>query len=526
MKRRFNTAGPCIAGMHYMIPPERRLPKAPAFIEQLGYFVVHAPRQTGKTTALRALAEELRTAGKYAAVHLSCEAAEAAGDQFGAAERIVLSRLRGEADATLPTDLKPPAFPDASDGDRLHTALSAWARACPKRLVLIFDEIDALRGSSLVSVLRQLRAGFPERPAAFPASVILCGLRDVRDYKAASGGDPERLGTASPFNIKLESLRVGDFTPDEVRELYAQHTADTGQIFLEDAIQRAIEVTAGQPWLVNALAREVLENMAVPEEHPISRTHIEDAKERLILARATHLDSLVSKLSQPRVKRVIEPILAGTMDGQGDAYDDDLQYCRDLGLLAPDNPIRIANPIYHEVIARVLAASIEGKVLAEPRSFILPDGRLDLGRILREFAEFWCEHGDVLATGVPYHEVAPQLVLMAFLQRVVNGGGHIDREYGIGRGRIDLLLRWPHRAEGGQEALQREAIELKVWRDKAKDPLEKGLSQLDAYLERLGLDKGVLVIFDRRSEAEDIETRIRFEETATRAGRLVTLLRA
>jgi hypothetical protein len=266
--------------------------------------------------------------------------------------------------------------------------------------------------------------------------------------------------------------------------------------------------------------------MAVPPEQTITRAHVEEAKERLILARATHLDSLASKLHQPRVRRFIEPILAGTIDGPGDAYDDDLLYCRDLGLLAQNNPIRIANPIYHEVIARVLAGSVESKVVAEPRSFVMPDGRLDLGRILREFAEFWREHGEVLTTTLTYHEAAPQLVLMAFLQRVVNGGGFIDREYGIGRGRIDLLVRWPYRGADGGREWQREALELKVWRDKTKDPLVKGLAQLDGYLDTIGLDTGVLVIFDRRAEAEDIETRTRFEEAATPSGRKVTLLRA
>jgi hypothetical protein len=178
--------------------------------------------------------------------------------------------------------------------------------------VLLFDEIDALLGQSLVSVLRQLRAGFSERPTAFPASVALCGLRDVRDYKAASGGDPNRLGTASPFNIKLKSLRLGDFTPDEVHELYTQHTIETGQEFAPGAINQAVELTAGQPWLVNALAQEIVEEIEVPTPEPITIEHLEQAKERLILARATHLDSLASKLAEPRVRQVIEPVLAGT----------------------------------------------------------------------------------------------------------------------------------------------------------------------------------------------------------------------
>jgi hypothetical protein len=327
-----------------------------------------------------------------------------------------------------------------------------------------------------------------------------------------------------PFNIKLKSLRLGDFDWEEVQALYMQHIAETGQSFTAQALSRAFELTAGQPWLVNALAREIIEEMAVPASEPITAEHMETARERLILARATHLDSLVARLHEPRIRRVLEPVLAGTF-GTGDAYQDDLQYARDLGLCAPDNPVRVANPIYHEVIARVLAAGPESQLQAEPKSFVLPDGRVDFERLLREFADFWREHGEVLAAGLSYHEVAPQLVLMAFLQRVVNGGGFVEREYGVGRGRIDLLVRWPY-TEAGQRRWQRHALELKIWREGEKDPLAKGLAQLDAYLERLGLDVGVLVIFDRRQEAGGAESRTRFERAQSPSGREVTVLRA
>jgi hypothetical protein len=429
---------------------------------------------------------------------------------------------RGNA---LPPELGPPPWPQAPDETLLGDALAAWARVCPRPLVLFFDEIDALRGASLISVLRQLRAGFNERPEGFPASVALCGLRDVRDYKAAAGGDPSRLGTASPFNIKLESLRLGDFTPAEIRQLYGQHTAEASQQFTPQALDRAVELTAGQPWLVNALAREVVDKLRVPPPEPITAEHLEQAKERLIVARATHLDSLAAKLVEPRVRRVIEPVLAGTLD-QPDPYDDDPQYVRDLGLIAPTGPVRIANPIYREVIVRVLATNVEDRVLADPGVFVLGDGRLDFELLLREFAGFWCEHADVLTRGIVYHEAAPQLVFMAFLQRIVNGGGHVEREYGVGRGRIDLLVRWPYTDNGGGLAWQREAIELKVWRKGEPDPLTKGLAQLDGYLDRLRLDTGILVIFDRRPNAAPIAERTRFDKTTSPSGRPITILRA
>ncbi|HEU4412390.1 MAG TPA: AAA family ATPase [Polyangiaceae bacterium] len=523
MKRRFNTAGPCIEAMHYMIPAERRLPEAAGLVEQMGYFVVHAPRQTGKTTALRALAERLTASGRYAALHASCEAGEATGEDYAEAQRAVLTELGLRADSALPPELRPPPWPGATDASLLRAALSAWAQACPRPLALFLDEIDALRGQSLVSVLRQLRAGFAERPRAFPWSVVLCGLRDVRDYKAASGGDPGRLGTSSPFNIKVESLRLGDFSADEVRELYGQHTADTGQAFTEGALARAFELTAGQPWLVNALAREVVEKMAVPPAEPVTAEHLERAKERLILARATHLDSLLVRLTEPRVKRVLAPIISGGLS-PADDLDDDIKYLRDLGLVAANKPLRVANPIYREVIVRVLAGGVEEYVTAEPARFVLPDGRLAFRKLLRAFAAFWREHGEVLAAGVAYHEAAPQLVLMAFLQRIVNGGGAIDREYGVGRGRIDLLVRWPYRLADGRAAVQRRALELKVWREGEKDPLPKGLEQLDGYLARLGLKRGVLVVFDRRKRGRAGAPR--FVDTKTRSGRAVRLLRA
>ena len=522
MRRHFNTAGPNNPEVHYTVPAAPRLPGARGLIENQGYFVVHAPRQTGKTTTLRALARELTSEGRYAALHVTCEEASVAGDDYGAAMREILFSLRRAAARSLPAELQPPPFPDAPDGQLLGAALEAWAGACPRPLVVIFDEIDSLVGQSLISVLRQLRAGFPDRPAHFPWSVILCGMRDVRDYKLAAGGNPPRIGSSSPFNVKVESNRLGDFSLEDVRALYGQHTAETGQPFTEEALVRAFELSAGQPWLVNALAREVVDKMKVPATEPITFAHLDEAKERLILARATHLDSLLARLTEPRVRRIIEPLIAGDSMG-GDDLEDDVKYCRDLGLVARNNPVRIANPIYREVLVRVLAGTVEANVTEEPRAFVLPDGRLAFRRLLRAFGAFWREHGAALLGATPYHEVAPQLVFMAFLQRIVNGGGYVDREYGVGRGRIDLLLRWPYRLADGRPAVQRRAIEIKVWRPGTPDPQKKGLEQLDGYLAHLGLRRGTLVIFDRRSKGvrRPVST-----DTKTRSGRAVRLYRA
>ncbi|WP_261557424.1 ATP-binding protein [Frankia tisae] len=510
MSRRFNTGGPCRPAYDHLIPAASRLPEVPRLIDQQGYFVVHAPQQTGKTTTLLALARELTAGGRYAALRFSCETGRACGDDIGAATRTVLDAIRTEAEDLLPAELRPPAWPAASEGTLLVAALRAWAQVCPRPLVLFFDEFDTLRGQPLISLLSQLRDGYTGRADDFPSSLALCGVHDVRDY---------------PFNIKLESLRLGDFTPDEVRELYGQHTADTGQKFTPAALDRAVELTAGQPWLVNALAREVVEEIAVPATEPITVEHVEEAKERLILARATHLDSLAARLAEPRVRRILGPVLAGDVLTI-EPYDDDITYLRDLGLIAPTPPVRVANPIYSEVVARVLASRIQESVTADPRSFIRPDGTFDLPRMLDEFVDFWTEHGDFLVSGGYYDEAAPQLILMGFLQRVVNGGGYVDREYGVGSGRIDLLIRWPYTGGDSTRHVQREALELKVWRAGRPDPLRAGLTQLDRYLDRLGLPTGVLVVFDQRPNTPDITERTAITSTTSPAGRTITLLRA
>lgn len=168
----------------------------------------------------------------------------------------------------------------------------------------------------------------------------------------------------------------------------------------------------------------------------------------------------------------------------------------------------------------------EDQIPTNPRSYILSDGRLDIHRFLTEFILFWKQHGDVLAAGMPYHEVAPHLVLMAFLQRVVNGGGYVDREFGVGRGRFDLLVRWPWTDPTGKRVEQREALELKVWREGRRDPLTEGLGQMDGYLHSLPLDAGILVIFDRRVGIAEAADRTVLGVETTPSGRIVTLLRA
>ncbi|MBN2799307.1 MAG: ATP-binding protein [Deltaproteobacteria bacterium] len=278
--RFFNTAGPCDPVRHYGIDPLARFPEAIALIDWQGCFVLHAPRQTGKTPTLRALAKALTEEGRFAAPLFSCEAGEAVSDDVGEVEGALLRQIAMTAEDDLPEALRPPPVVSAPVGVQLSSNLRAWCRSCPKPVVLFFDEIDALRDDGLRTVLRQLRASYATRA---PHAVILCGLRDVRDYRMASGGKG-RLGTSSPFNINVASTRMPSFTEAQVRELLVQHTEATGQPFSEGALERVFYYTQGQPWLTNALAAEVVDHLGVTGE--ITAAHIDRAKENLVLARA------------------------------------------------------------------------------------------------------------------------------------------------------------------------------------------------------------------------------------------------
>ena len=404
----------------------------------------------------------------------------------------------------VPDDIWPDILAKVGPDDALKEFLVQWCLANPTPLVLLIDEIDSLVGDTLLSVLRQLRAGYEHRPRAFPHSIALCGVRDIRDYRIrASSG--EVIAGGSPFNVAAKSLRLGDFTRKETRRLLCQHTRETGQRFTPAARKAVWTQTQGQPWLVNALsAGACFESEAGRDRsRAIDVPDILAAREELILSRRTHLDQLAHKLEEERVRRVIEPILAG---GSAEHEDRDLEYVRDLGLIGAGETPRIANPIYAEVVPRQLGYKVQSGLPDEDVDaawYVDNAGGLDLHKLLTAFVQFYGENTEHwLRRFEDYSEAAPQLILQAYLQRVVNGGGRIEREYGLGRGRTDLLVLWPSERGQPYDLWRRFVIECKVLRDSARRSMEatveQGMAQTLGYMETCRADEGHLVVIDRR----------------------------
>ena len=488
--RKFSIAGPIVAAKHYHILPLRRsgFEEVLQLVEDANYFIVYAPRQTGKTTTLRALCDTLNDRG-YRAVHANLQPARAVRDDLPRAIRAVLTRLASRAEGTLDDDYLDREWPDLLDRygpeAAVEEALARWARADSRPLVVLLDEVDALGGEALLCLLDQLRAGYENRPKRFPHSIVVCGLRNVRDYFTPQ---------ASPFNIVAKSLRLGDFSETEVRDLLGQHTGETGQRFTEDAVAEVWRSTEGQPWLVNALAYGAC--FEDPEGRDRSREitpgMIGAARERLILEGPAHFGQIAQRLDEERVRKVLDPILAG-VEGHPGFTDEDARYVNDLGLVTAP-PVRIANPIYGEVIPRLLAHRVEVTMPRDGTRFVRGDGGLEVPALLRAFQQFFRENTEWWLRDTRFHEYGAQVLLQAFLQRVVNAGGHITREHGLGRGRTDLLVSWRK-----QDEPQVFVIECKVrrQRDGLDEVIRRGALQTAGYADRSGAAEGHLLVFDR-----------------------------
>ncbi len=145
------------------------------------------------------------------------------------------------------------------------------------------------------------------------------------------------------------------------------------------------------------------------------------------MRRDTHLDSLIDKLLDQRIRPIVDAVISGA-DMEFDNFNDNLQYALDFGIIKKSvSGIMIANEIYKEIIPRVINLSFMAKIITKvsPQWFIKPDGRLDMNALLRESQDFYREHSESWLDKFSFHESGKQLLLMAFLQRIVNGGSSI-----------------------------------------------------------------------------------------------------
>ena len=495
----FNVAGPCREGKHYMLDATERLhDELMELINSEQYFVIHAARQTGKTTLLLELTSKINKENNYYALYCSLENVQSFPDPEQGIPAIINCLKTDLRFSNLPNKLEFAKDLNGIDvSNQIRTAITDFCISIDKPLIIFFDEADCLGENTLITFLRQLRNGFVNRNTIpFPISIALVGMRNIRDYKVKIRENEKTLGTASPFNIITKSLTLRNFSKEEVEFLYQQHTAETGQIFEENAVELAFEQTQGQPWLVNAIAREIImEQLKNDYSQTISAGMVAEAINTIILRRDVHIDQLLDKLKEPRVQKVIEQLILG--EGENlDRMSDDFNYVKDLGLIQLQNKVVVmGNPIYGEVIIRTLNYNEQTTLQTYERfsEYEMPkyykNNSVNMNLMLQDFQQFWRENSDVWQERYQYKEAAPHLILQAFLQRVFNGGGDVRREMATGRDRLDLCITYHDK---------KYPIELKI--NRGKQSIEKGIEQTLRYMDTLGCTEGWLVAFDRNTE--------------------------
>jgi len=517
--RFFNNTGPCFPWDHYMLPPEDRLVGAQLhrYIKDRLYWVLHAPRQTGKTTFLQNWMRQINSGDEAVACYVSVERCQGIPE----AERSMPDLCRAIQDNASFFNILVPDVKTTAPNSMLTDVLANWsALIAPKPLVILFDEVDVLEGESLISFLRQLRGGFAGRDVGkFPVSVALVGMRDLKDYitKAKDGIAPN---PGSPFNIKADSVMLSNFSQPDVENLFAQRTEETGQAINGDALEYVWEQSGGQPWIVNSLfMRAVMRVLQEGDYSTVTLEHIERAREQMILARETHLDTLAYRMEDPKIEKLMSTLITGDVDLEL-AKSEAFRICGDLGLVTMKKGVpSIANPIYKEVLARQMTFGVQAMIPEPEWQWEKPDGSLDMDALLREFQIFWRENSEMWEDKMSYTEAFPHLLLMAFLQRVLNGGGRIEREYAAGRGRMDLFIEYN---------TNKYIIEIKlIYEKQSSDTVKsKGLEQTAKYRDTKAPDcPAYLVIFDRRSQAKEKpwDEKIYWHEEAVPGGKVTVV---
>jgi hypothetical protein len=549
-----------------MIPAAPRIPDVSDMIKGNYYFLVHAPRRSGKTTCLAALTDRINSEGQFYAIRCELAALSEISDAETAMSRIV-DRIDAALESSKVEEIRRLAF---SFGSERYMALSVakvqpmlndMCRALDRELVVFFDDADCLRESPLVMLLAQIKGGydgrFGSRWSRFPRSLAIVGKRDIRDYPSRVRPDGTTAGFVDLFNIKKKSLSLPDFTRDEIGALYGQHTAATGQVFEPEAVDRAWRWTEGQPWLVNVLADDIVaKRFGNDYSRTVTGADVDLAARDIITSEDPRFVDLRERIREPRVRRVTESVLVGAVCLPNAISDDDALYPVDLGLLkaSPDfgNPLRPANPINEAIIVGTLTEKLQAGMPGDLAGKWMDGTRLDMNGILKAFRDYWRKNRESLAVdnesecrvdesigaalerynivdGGMGKSVARTvrknltersdeafclLVLFAFLQKVLDGGqkvldggAEIDRDYALGGARTHVFVRYKGITY---------PLELKSRGVPSRD---ESIERLSGFIDESGAPAGWLVVFDRNPKKPRDEKA--FWKTVDRGGKTI-----
>ncbi len=492
--REFNITGKIIPELHYYVDLSPQIERMLALVVKGIYFVLNRPRQFGKTTTLNFLAKQLHGTAAFLPILISFEGFGNKPDLAAAEfyrwfwEKFLLYLRAKEAAPDWQPSVKPEDLGDWG----FQKNVRAFCQAAGRKIVLLIDEVDSIPETVIIGFLRALREMYLDRDLlpTFHA-VALAGVHDIKNLKARVRDESQTLGTASPFNIAIDYV-LPPFSLENIRQYYSQHTQETGQGFDDAVITRVHHVTNGHPWLVSVLAKTMVESIVPDRRQKILPNHAEEAIQALINYRNPNFESLFKNARNPR----LFPIVLDLLEGKQRRYNvqsNDIDLGVKYGIFAEkERQLILANTIYAQVLYQHFEEELQGpdvRALLAGNQFENQSGQLDFRRVFDKFQAFMKSKGAAIKHP-DFKEAFGQLVVLSYLDLLVNGKGWTFKEVQSGEGRIDVLCCYKN---------QKEVVELKLWYGERR--YDEGLEQLAKYLESESLDHGYLVVFDRRESA-------------------------
>ena len=494
MAKEFNITGTCFPEDHYMADVSKKMGQIYKMVEKGNYFIINRPRQYGKTTALQTITDFYRKNNDYLVFYISFEGIGDAifeeENRFALGFVSLLARHIKSADLALSEWLSENMV-GIKDFNGVSDLITAFANKTSKKLLLIIDEVDKSSNNQLfVSFLAMLRNKYLARKEQKTFhSVVLAGLHDVKSLKLKLRPDDEKKYN-SPWNIAAEFKVDMNLYPDEIKFMLDDYVSETGvKMDTESISNRLFYYTSGYPFLVSKLCKVVDEDI-LPTKTIQEWTYddLEKAVQILVFENNTNFESLIKNIENNA--DLYDLVYKIAIDGEPlpfNVYNPTINLGLLYGIFANKNGLKIHNRIYNEVLLDYMSVKmLLSRVSKSDNGFGYKhaDGSLNMEAVLLGFQIFMKKEYN--KKDRDFLEKNGRLVFLAFIKPIINGSGYDFKEPQISEERrLDVVITY----------LQHKYVaELKIWRGQKEH--EKGLIQLNDYLDRQSLTEGYLLIFD------------------------------
>jgi len=502
--KRFNTTGICIPNKHYMADTSQKIHQIIKLIDEGSYFTINRPRQYGKTTILYLLKQILKKNKSYYPVKISFEGI---GSESYKKEALFIEALMERFISVFENDSNHKIVKFIENSmpiislNRFGLWVSKFIKIIDCKVVLFIDEIDKSTNNQLfidfLSVLRSKYLSSKEQEDITFHSVVLVGVHDVKNLNFKQQAETTNIQFNSPWNIAADFLIDMSFSPDEICPMLKEYTFQKNVNMDEKNISLALhDYTSGYPFLVCLLCKTIDEViMPKKDKQQWEINDVEIAVQIVIKAINTNFESLIKNLEKNR--QLYNCVRKIVLEGELTAYiitDPIISIGTMYGILKNENDnCKIHNKIYEQLIYNHMVSKIVRKRKLKkitnynyPVNFV-KNNKLIFEKVLIKFQMFMKEQYS--RKDINFLEKNGRLIFLAFLKPIINGYGFDFKEVQISEEkRLDVVVTYLNK---------KYVVELKKWYGKAAH--EKGLKQLENYLQRLSLKKGYLIIFDFRS---------------------------